>query len=458
MESRRKDAPSIQVDVDRALASYLQLEDSAPKQTQQEHLATLVGKVKATDDPATQSTLVLRACPLRGATASRIESLKRGLAAQRFEATSNMCPDKMYLEFQDKSWDEYYPGGNIKYPPVDDMGSVLCADTPIQKMMLFDLLHGERQQCSDFMPPDLSALDPGHLSTHAAIIVPSGGKSGDKLGILLNSTWWGKLRKQVHVVLVIAADELANYSTVKDVSIVTYQGFGIGCGRAAGIEVAKKLDRLCFMTDDRTKDLLLNNEKVDAERMKAFLEDEGMKALPWISGVMPRVNLNVMTIINPKATTRKPTFPKYFIASKEDVSLYLYCLALEAISPKYKCRSECYQFQVKFDAANDKYTNKAYPYPKEKLGVMNAMLSSKRYRGLSDSDERKVLDWTYLKASKGFLNEWDAIKMQESAIYQLLESIVGDLDGIDWKAKENAEVDRDEIMRAFVKYIHPWFS
>lgn len=482
---------TLSADVENALNQYLALAPGDKERAYQTKLELLREKVTAATrtagthehDPVKQISLAVQTCTLQPAKLKQLQALRlekvKALDEEikvRNAATLKLCKP-MSVRFRDLTWSEYYSStSNIKYPDVKGMEPYVCEEGLIQNMMLFDLLQGHRQQICSFQLPDLSAFVDDYKEL-PAIIIPSGGKDGKwQKQVVADSTnyWWARFVKKVHVVFLVSNEELANYQKVKEmgVTLVGYDGFGMGCARSVGVHVAKKLNRLCFMTDDRTKDLWFDGTPVDLEFFKnkpAVLQP----LFPFISGVSPKGELNILTIINPATTeVEKPDFSKYFIASKEDKGLFLYCEALRlrnsltrvgALTGEFSTEVDGetafpFQFEVKFDAANPAYTNNPIVYTGRKGACMDSITDCQLYRSLATSPVNGVaLDWKHLKGNKGFLNKWDAVKMQDSAMYLLLKHIYDEM-----KEKSETEVEEDKLQpehwAAFDRYLTPWFS
>jgi hypothetical protein len=453
-----KVADTLAKDVNSALTQYLNMSESLPEKKKQELLEKLLKKIQAEKtstgphehDPGKQISLAIQTCALHPTKAAQLKSLHLAEIANRNAETLELCPT-MCIQFQDRSWSEYYQGkSNIKYPDVIGMTPKVCTDSLIQKLMLFDLLQGDRQQCCAFALPKLASLG-SDFPELPAIIIPSGGKNGKWLGTALGAPekfWWVRFLKKVDIFFVVSDEELANYDQFKahGVTVVGYDGFGMGCGRAAGLHVAKTLDRTCFMTDDRTKDLMYHGTSITVDTMKEIAPTIEAK-YPWIMGVLPKGELNILTIINPKSTEpERPVFSRCFIASKEDKALFLYCEALRLRGSATNVGKTIRAFEVKFDADNPPCTNKDAPYEGKKGAGMKAVTDCTLYRSL----DNVPLDWLYLSKNKEFLNRWDAVKMQDSAMFKLLESIL--------EALEDPEARTKEFWQAFDKYLAPWFS
>lgn len=476
---------TLAADVQNALNGYLELSESSPDKTHKAKLDNLRSKVTAAktsggtheQDRARQLSLAVQTCSLQPTKVRQLKTLRLEEVKVRNEDTLTSCP-AMCIQFQDLSWSDYYPGkSNIKYPDVVGMHPHVCTAGVIQNMMLFDLLQGHRRQICDFQLPDISALT-DKLPGLPAIIIPSGGKDGGWLKTVEKDPtnyWWARFVGEAHVIFLVSNDELANYQKLqaKGVTLVGYDGFGMGCARAVGTHVAKKLNRLCFMTDDRTKDLWYNGVPVNAGSL-GTMQAEMQPVFPFISGVSPKGELNILTIFNPATSeAEKPVFSRYFIASKEDKGLFLYCEALRLRNPESRVGSLTgdfevldddvptypFQFEVKFDGNNPAYENKDVSYTGFKGDCMTAMTKCTLYRSLVTTPTKGVpangiaFDWTYLKTKKGFLNQWDAIKMQDSAMYLLLKQIYDEMKTL--SSDEELEAAHWE---AFDRYITPWFS
>ncbi|WP_311881013.1 MULTISPECIES: hypothetical protein [unclassified Pseudomonas] len=486
---------TLAADVENALNDYLALAQDATDKTHQAKLVMLQKKVAAATkaegvhehDQVKQFSLAVQTCSLQPTKVRQLQALNlekiKALNDEikvRNDATLTLCKP-MSIRFQDRTWSQYYSGtSNIKYPDVSGMLPHVCEAGLIQNMMLFDLLQGHRQQICSFQLPDLSALDDDHTD-YPAIIIPSGGKDGRWQKMVagdLPNYWWARFVNQVHVVFLVSNEEIGNYDKIKEmgVTVVGYDGFGMGCARAVGVHVAKKLNRLCFMTDDRTKDLWYRGEPVELGLLE--LMPKGLQPrFPFISGVSPKGELNILTIINPATTeAEKPNFSRYFIASKEDKGLFLYCEALRLRNPLAKVGALTgnfeetvkgkpafpFQFEVKYDGDNPAYTNKAVAYAGFKGACMARITDCQLYRSV-DTPPGNIpangvaLDWKYLSTHKGFLNQWDAVKMQDSAMYLLLKQIYDEM-----KAKSESVVEEDKLQpehwQAFDKYLTPWFS
>jgi hypothetical protein len=480
-------------DVANALNQYLDLGHDAAEVTYQDKIKELQKKIVVASkragaherDQVKQISLAVQTCSLQAAKRRQLQTL-------RSAETVAICPT-MCIQFQDLAWGDYYSGAsNIKYPDVRGMRPNVCEEGLIQNMMLFDLLQGHRQQACMFDLPDVSTLV-SEKTDKPAIIIPSGGKDAKWLKKVSDeiaadkgkaSFWWARFVGDLQVIFLVSNEEIATYESIRaaGVTLVGYNGFGMGFARAVGIHVARKLNRLCFMTDDRTKNLELDGKSVTLshlEKMPAILEPR----LPWISGVSPKGELNILTIINPKTPEpEKPTFSKYFIASKEDKGLFVYCEMLRLRRPEtqvgvltgiieFKKDKFPLQFMVGFDASNPPYANTAVAYTGAKGASITRMTTCPFYRGLNTPPVQGVptngiaLDWAHLNGSKRFLNQWDAVKMQDSAMYLLLK-LIHDQMAVVAQAKKVAEgesvakatEDWNKSWLAFDKYIAPWFS
>ncbi|BDC48524.1 hypothetical protein F183_A08400 [Bryobacterales bacterium F-183] len=363
------------------------------------------------------------------------------------------CP-KLCITFQDLAWDDYYTGGNIKYPDVRALQAKCCKPNDIvQKMQLFFLLQNDRRQKCTFVPASISDFndDDEEKKKCPALLIPSSGKHGKWLGEALakpKEFWWVRCLEFCRVIFLVSADEAADYEQFAKwkIDVVTYTGFGMGCGRAAGIALAKKLNRVCMMTDDRTVDLFWNETSVTKDDMANLAK--AFRKAPFINGVLPKGELNILTIINP-AAPQHVTFSPFFIASKEDKALHLFCKMFEAYLNDQKAPCPISRtsgnLRVGFDGANPNYENTAAKYEGSKGEALAKVTKCDLYK----STDEVPLVWDYLKGKKGFLNLWDAIKMQDSAMYLLLKEIHDHLTS----GKASAE-DWD----AFDAYIRPWFT
>lgn len=456
----------VEEDVTKALKQYLGANQSA----NEEKLAELLDKriremERAKADPdAEQVSMAIQSCP---GTARFSEHLQRLRVLQlkveaqetkaRMQETLKLCPG-LCIQFEDLAWDEYYGGeSNIKYPDVRKMTPKFCkgklADEKLkQKMMLFDLLQGERSLCCHYDSSNLTPFE-DKLKDCPAIIIPSSGKSGTWLGEALSdpeSFWWVRCKDFAHVIFVVSNEELKAYEQFpkKGVTVVGYEGFGMGCGRAAGVHIANKINRACIMTDDRTKGFAFAaTEKDLTQEELATMMTEYVRA-PFITGVTPKGELNILTVINPSSTLpQKPIFSPYFIASKEDKALYLYCQARQCRGAK-NLGSTSAKLQVRFDARNPAYKNTAPgKYLPKKGSAMECITSSQFYCSL----DGQPLNWKHLNGAKGFQNPWDAVKMQDSAMYLLLKEIVDEI-------KELKDPEAAKAWEQFDKYINPWFT
>jgi hypothetical protein len=429
---------------------------------------------------AKQKSLYEEACAIRDDARGKARAIRNAARKLRDKETLDACPD-MCIQFQDLDWSIYYPSGtNIKYPDVRQIQPKVCGAGLVEYMKLFDLLQSHREQSCSFDPlelPDFTALMEKY-PTLPAILIPSSGKDRawlDNVKDKPEEFWWYRLAGQVPVIFLVSNVEIANYRDFESVGVtlVGYDGFGMGCGRAAGVRVAERLNRLCFMTDDRTQNLFFKNGAFELPVNLGYLEDvEELLALqallPWISGVAPKGELNILTIINPRTSEKaRVGFPKYFIASKEDKALARYCeilrlfvgksrvgldTGLMGVESKVKGHEDFpFHFRVEFDANNPAYVNAADTFTGVKGDEINSMLKCDRYRSLGGNSH--ALDWTHLSTRQNFLNRWDAIKMQDSAMYLLLAEICTQL-----KAKKTGKTlsraDGDDV----TKYITPWFS
>ena len=394
-------------------------------------------------------------------------SLKQQILKPEGKLSTQQCSlataDKshFHIRFEEKVWKEYYPGGNIKYPPVDNMQSSVPG--LIAKMMLFNLLMTERESFCPFNP----FLEDEQLKSHhaelPAIIIPSGGKDQQWLGraVKEKNFWWTRFLGHAQVIFVVSIEEKKVYEAAligHGCDVIAYQGFGIGCGRATGVVLAKRLKRVCIMTDDRTQAVTFKDEtklEPDVKETNPFNEQKSFKILKtiastgnkgaWICSTMPFFRLNVLTVIDPRAQCQQPTFPKYFIASKEDMALHLYINILQL--KEKSIHAETYAVSVSTDTNNPNYENVERVYKGAKGEALQGLTNSQLYRS---SDGKRAQDWKALQKEGGFLNLWDAIKMQEAAMFQLLQSIEEDI-------VNGQEVD-DETWQVFEACISPWFS
>lgn len=411
------------------------------------HIAALAPVFKImgkANNPRYISFLVRERCPLFNVSNEISLNLERGLIEKCALLESKIYPD-LRLYFSDASWSEYYNGNN-KYPPVTDLRCLPKDAGLTEKMRLFYMIMSERQALCGFARPDLSGLN-GVDPTKPVIIIPSGGKKGDALGIISNGTWWSKMKKDATVIFVVSNDDVENYHPLKanGVILVSYKGFGIGRGRAVGVQIAKKLNRICFMTDDRVKDLLFNGISITAEQMMGcFPEPETM---PWISGVPIRVAYSVMTVINPLSNSPlKPTFSSYFLFSKEDLSLYHYSQTLSELEGKPDLVGLCGDLQVEFDSNNPNYDYKDKPdgVVGQQDQIILGILNSELYVG-----GRGVRKWSSFEKD-GFESFRNAIKIQEAGMFQLLQDI--------FHAMLSEGREDKKLRTQFDEDITPWFS
>ena len=408
-------------------------------------------------------SLAIAHCPTDASFAAERKRLRDLQVEVRREETIKLHP-KLCIQFQDLSWDEYYSGGlsNIKYPDVRAMKANVGKEALLEKMKLFDLLQSERYLCCGFDPAALTPFESeAKFADCPAIIIPSGGKDGKWLKEALGNPkefWWVRCKGFAQIVFAVSKAEMEAYKPFAEngLTVVGYDGFGMGCGRAAGINIAKKLGRVCIMTDDRTKGLTLTatpKEDITKEQLQSLEQNADQK--PFIIGVFPKGELNILTIINPSSSeVDQPVFSPNFIASKEDKALYLYCRALQRrrygplddTIETLKVGDSDWNLQVHFDSNNPPYKNTAPEYKGDKGRAMACATSSKSYQ----SDAGTPLDWKYLSGPKGFKNQWDAIKMQDSAMFLLLAEIVKDI--------RDSETLTPEFWDQFDKYITPWFT
>ncbi|MDR9863290.1 hypothetical protein [Pseudomonas baetica] len=424
-----------------------------------------------------QKILYEEACALRDEARGKARAIRNQARKLRDKETLDGCAD-MCIQFEDLDWSDYYTlNSNIKYPDVRQIQPKVCGGGLVEYMKLFDLLQSQREQCCSFDPlelPDFTALVE-KFPTLPAILIPSGGRQRSWLETVKDKPeqfWWYRFAGQVPVVFLVSNEDISDYRDLEDVGVtlVGYDGFGIGCGRAAGVRVAERLNRLCFMADDRTRNLFYSYEGFDYPVTLDYLQDIGdlEKQLPWISGVGPKGELNILTIINPKTSeTAKVAFPKYFIASKEDKALARYCEMLRLFAGKWRVGLDTgmiavgaevegkanfpFHFRVEFDANNPPYANVPDSFTGVKDKEIGAIVKCDRYKSLGNNSY--PIDWARLSTSKGFLNRWDAVKMQDSAMYLLLTEICAGL-----KAKKIAETLSKTDAEDFKKYITPWFS
>lgn len=424
-------------------------------------------------------SLAIQKCDKASAVFEDLPKLRNKLFTEqcnnRKQLTLKSSPN-LHIRFQSKKWSEYYQGTtNIKYPPVINMhacelktGKCVTCDYKVditKRIGLFDMLQFERHMGCQFNPNVLIPVEFQNKKTdYPAIIIPSGGKNQEWLGSALKKEefWWTKkdILENVQVFFVVSDFEVKTYQEVLSdwgICVIGYEGFGMGCGRAAGVSVAKKLQRVCFMTDDRTNALTFDNKKQTGEcfakQIKLFAEK--LVGDIWIQGVGPKFELNILTVINPKATCKiKPTFPKYFIASKEDKVLHLYLLACQVrnkIAPAedrktaHCLTADCWELKVSTDTNNPPVKNNAVKYGGKKGESLQALTASNLYK----TCEGTSLTWKTLSSNQfEFKNQWDAIKMQDSAMFQLLEEIL----------KKLIEEDKEELWKLFDEYITPWFT
>jgi hypothetical protein len=377
--------------------------------------------------------------------------------------------DDLCVRFKKELWKEYYVStSNIKYPPVN--GLQLPAEFTA-KVELLRLLLQERTDICKFDPrklKDCFALLGEIPQGTTLVLIPSGGKDSKWVGSAIKAKkfWWTRLLNiaEVQVVFVVAQEEVESYKLalashnegvakhrLRSLALVAYPGFGIGCGRAAAVQVARQTKCLSFITDDRTLDVKLSGVAManGADFQKLVSEGGDGLAASSITSVTPFGRCQVLTIVNPSARLRHSDsavepphlcFPPVFIASKEDLALDMClttCARLESTT------ALMWKVQVLTDTKNPPYENKAVVYGGEKGKTLSELLSSKLYRSLDD----EVLNWKALQL-QGFTNMWDGIKMQESAMYQLLESIQGELAA--------GRGDQDMFDRLIVPFFYPF--
>ncbi|HZT35013.1 MAG TPA: hypothetical protein VFA15_03765, partial [Nitrososphaera sp.] len=404
--------------------------------------------------PYERVSLAIENCPTDAIFASERKRLRVVQVKLQSEETLKLNP-KLCVQFEDLTWTQYYSGtSNIKYPDVRGLEAWVANLKPVEKMMLFDLLQGQRHQCCKFNPGVLTRFSSKkECEDYPAIIIPSGGKDGKWLGHALNNAadfWWVRCLDFAQVIFAVSNLELDNYQQFADkgITVVGYEGFGMGCGRAAGINIAKQLGRVCIMTDDRTKGLTWETDKQNTDLTKEELKtliDESAET-DFIMGVCPKGELNILTIINPLSPRpQQPVFSPYFIASKEDKALYQFCRVLQL---RHNCTvgEMDWTRRVCFDASNPVYLNTPSSFSGEKGRAISCVTSSRLYC----STEGTPLDWKHLSSRKEFKNEWDAVKMQDSAMFLLLKNIV---EGI-----LEMKTVPDDFWEQFDKYIAPWFT
>lgn len=465
MDSVPAKSTTVEEDAEAVLRKYLGITKKVNHKALLDALEKKINEIKSTNP---KKALELQAASAAVAGCMRSEAFRGSLPRlidllnllkerEIHEECPNLC-----IKFQDLAWDDYYKGGNIKYPDVRALEANCCPqkDPLIQKMQLFFLLQNERRLRSRFNPWPRNVVTDNNdkLKQCPAILIPSGGKDGAWLGKALKDPenfWWVRCKEFAKIVFLISAVEVDAYKPFADkgIDVVSYEGFGMGCGRAAGILVAMQLQRLCIMTDDRTKGLCLSEKEATREMMLEIQTRSG--EFPFITGVQPKGELNILTLINPKSTSpERVCFSPFFIASKEDKALHLYCEILEwYLAAKGIGGPECitrtaYDLRVRFDSANPTYENNAVVYKGEKGNVLSALTDSHQYRA---PDATTILNWTHLMANRKFLNLWDAIKMQDSAMFLLLQEIHQEL-------KRLGNGAPPKYWNAFDAYIRQWFS
>ncbi len=376
------------------------------------------------------------------------------------------------IKFIAETWDEYYPGKtNIKYPPV--VGQIFPSSLQ-NAMMSFDTAMKERQKICNFDDIEkgdwLKALN---KPKGMPLIIPSGGKNSDWIiNAITNikkkpeeSFWWARLLMQgVDVIFVVAAEELPAYQEApkqtgkNNLHVVGYPGFGIGCGRVAGMMVAKHIYMPCWMTDDRTKNATYNSADITIENIENCTTEiiVNQKSAETLISCIPFGPFQVLTIINPKVLKFEDlTFPRYFIASKEDMALALVNDIYNTIIVPRRDYELEYSLQVHTDTKNPSYENKAITYPGNKGKTLAAITSSQLF--ISD-DSKTVFNWKTLSSSKfGFKNMWDAVKLQEAAMFGLLDHICNQIYNA-LKDPKTSQQDIDNNKLWLKTYILPWFT
>jgi hypothetical protein len=361
-----------------------------------------------------------------------------------------------YAKLNLETWDKHWKGGNNKYPPIE----VLNVDEFDQreKLELLLAIFEEREKVCDFLRQDYhygpgaeEALASLKGSDKAAIFIPSGGKNAKWIWRKKESKaewWWVRMAQLgVPVFLLVSPDDFDAYAVGYHgdcpVYTIGYDGFGIGCGRAASVRLLVRQQICGIITDDRTGYVECDGQRVESLEQFATMiacSDKGL-----FCSVLPKLKCNIFTIVRgDKAVKGKRLgmfcFPALLMSSKEDLTLALMIEAYDVLTGEgdFSERNDLYSIIVHTDTNNPVYVNADVAYEGRKKTVLESCCRSTFFRDSKDN-ALALANW---KHTYNFKNLWDAIKMQESAIF----GIMSDLGPI---GEENAELFLAILYRFF---------
>ena len=355
-----------------------------------------------------------------------------------------MNKNEDFLRLDIQEWSQYWKGGNVKYPPIGVLNIEKELMDQLAKLDLLDAILRERQAMCEFLtqplenkrqcgePSERMAHRPSSFHPAATPVDVGEGERAESMVVGEDGP------DGIPVIFIVSSAELKNYMdgcTVKHVYAVGYDGFGIGCGRAAAVQMLARWRSPGLITDDRTQGVTLEEVPVeDAQGYGNLIARSGGSAKGFVCSVGPKLNSNILTIVRADRPFVTPlnkvfcfNFSPLFISSKEDMSLArIMDVFANKLAPKgqdslgfRKGWNDLFDVVVHTDTNNPKYENKDVIYTGKKERVLKELCSSPLFR---DAEGNQIDASVWRKAYK-FLNLWDVIKMQESALYQLIESI-----------------------------------
>ena len=372
------------------------------------------------------------------------EAERTGLALQtmmmkgKAKAKAKAEAEEPYLCLNISNWDQYWDSKtNNKYPRIEVLN--LHAFDQTQKLaLILSILDQRREICRFLTAPNSYSQDARQTlqgvgeAGGSAIFIPTSGKDAEWMW-RRNKTqtapqwWWMRMaRAGIPVFLVVSQDEFNVYAGGLhghgDVPlyVVGYDGFGIGCGRAACVHLLMEHRIKGVITDDRTSSTDLDTDPV--ETLPQFQEMIALSDEKFFCSVAPKYDCNIMTIVRGDKTIDAIDgmfcFPSLLMSSKEDL-----CLAaiMEKRIPGFCANDQIYRITVHTDTNNPPYKNTSVAYTGRKAIVLEMCCASRFFR---DAAGKPMTAQRWHKEYK-FLNMWDVIKMQESALYQLIESLGG---------------------------------
>ncbi len=377
------------------------------------------------------------------------------------------------------NWNTYFNGNN-KYPKVSILQSVDQIDDQDDLLEHINLLTrtlDNRVKAIDIAFTGGSSWSPAPVNANfddkPVIVVPSGGKDTAWMkdaahGNLPSGShkkfkpWWCQmLEKGAYVIFVVSVEEESTYNnalsdaklstTYTDrIQVKSYPGAGIGWGRYAATKMMMHIGKPYWIVDDRVQSLYwyCNNARITTPDNLAKVNRElmnhefyGWKPLLFSH---PFPNSGVATFINPlwhnkvvvpevkdvKAELCKELFNlvinKGFVFCKEDTALYtlLEDIFYPIITPKVTDFNIVHG--VKTDTRNPTYQNTVLnlnTLPKQKRKMIDALSQSNDFT-YDKNGTSSILSWEVLKDNYKFKNVADMIKMQDAAMFALIEVIV----------------------------------